>query len=112
MTRGEIWWADLPAPVGSGPGYRRPMLIVQGDAFNRSRIRTILAIALTTNLALGRMPGNVLLPAADSGLPNDSVAVVSQIVTVDRGEFDFKCGELDAMLMQQVDAGLRLILSL
>ncbi len=73
MQRGEIWWANLPDPIGSGPGYRRPVLIVQADSFNRSRIKTVIVAVITKNTALAAAPGNVLLPAAASGLPLDSV---------------------------------------
>ena len=78
IERGTIWWADLGAPRGSSPGFRRPVLIVQNDAFNRSRIGTTLAVVLTSNMRLLDAPGNVLVSAAESGLPKDSVANVSQ----------------------------------
>ena len=84
MQRGEIWWAELKAPIASEPGYRRPVLLIQSDAFNRSRIQTVIAVALSTNLRLAAAPGNVLLPAAETGLPKDSVANSSQIITVDK----------------------------
>lgn len=82
--RGEIWWSELPDPAASEPGYRRPVLIVQSDDFNLSRIRTVVAAALTTNLRLAEAPGNLLLTAEDTGLPRDSVVNVSQIVTLDK----------------------------
>lgn len=112
MQRGDIWWADLPAPVASEPGFRRPVLIVQANAFNRSRIRTAIAIILTSNLRLAQAPGNLLLPAKDSGLPKDSVANVSQIVTADRSFLTERVSRLSDRLMQRVDDGLRLVLSL
>ena len=84
VERGQIWWADLDAPEGSEPGFRRPVLVVQSDAFNRSRIRTVIAVALTSNLRLVEAPGNVLVPANTSGLPKDSVANVSQVLTLDK----------------------------
>ena len=84
ISQGEIWWADLPEPVGSGPGYRRPVVVVQGEAFNRSRIATAVCVPLTSNLDWADAPGNVLLPARATGLPKDSVANVAQLVTLDR----------------------------
>ena len=84
MTRGEIWWASLPAPSGSGPGYRRPVLIIQSNPFNLSRISTVIVAAITSNLSLADAPGNVRVGKADSGLSRPSVVNVSQIVTVDR----------------------------
>lgn len=85
MQRGEIWWAELPAPVGSEPGFRRPLLIIQSDDFNRSSLQTVIGIALTTNLRLVNAPGNLLLPAVESGLAKDSVINVTQLLTVDKG---------------------------
>ncbi len=84
MQRGEIWWADLPTPVASEPGYRRPVLIVQSDEFNCSRIRTVIAAVLTTNLRLADAPGNILITTDETGLPQDSIVNVSQVITVDR----------------------------
>jgi mRNA interferase MazF len=112
IARGEIRWAELGDPVGAAPGYRRPMLVVQSDAFNRSRIGTVMAVAITSNLRLVEAPGNVLLPAAESGLPRDSVINVSQVVTLDRGVLGDRVGQLDTPTMRRVDAGLRLVLAL
>jgi mRNA interferase MazF len=84
VRRGEVWWADLSEPIGSSPGFRRPVVVVQGDALNRSNIHTTICIPLTGNLAWAEAPGNVLLSASATGLKKDSVANVSQIVTVDR----------------------------
>lgn len=112
IARGSIWWADLAEPAGSEPGYRRPLLIVQADAFNRSRIQTVMAVVLTSNLRLMDAPGNVFLAARESGLPRDSVANVSQIVTVDRSTLEAQAGRLDAATMRRVDGGLRLSLGL
>ena len=112
IERGEIWWAELGEPEGSEPGYRRPILIVQSDAFNRSRLRTVIGVVLTSNLRLVDAPGNVLIPADLSGLPKDSVANVSQVITIDR---DFLCelaGRVRGRLLRDVDSGLRLVLSL
>jgi mRNA interferase MazF len=84
ISQGEIWWADLPDPVGSGPGFRHPIVVVQSDAFNRSRIATVVCVPLTSNAALADVPGNVLLSRGDTGLPKDSVANASQIITLDK----------------------------
>jgi mRNA interferase MazF len=84
ISQGEIWWADLPAPAGSGPGFRRPVVVVQGDSLNQSRIATAVCIPLTSNLHWASAPGNVLISSSLSGLPKDSVANVSQIVAIDR----------------------------
>ena len=84
ISQGEVWWADLPAPVGSAPGFRRPVVVVQGDALNRSRISTVVCVPLTSNLRWADAPGNVLLSARLTGLPKDSVANVSQVLTLDR----------------------------
>ena len=112
VRRGEIWWADLADPPGLGPGYRRPLLIVQADAFNRSRLRTVLGVALTTNLRLLAAPGNVLLPGAAVGLPRDSAANVTQVVTLDRDYLLERAGQAPPHLMTRVEAGLRLVLDL
>ena len=112
MRRGEIWWASLPEPVGSEPGYRRPLLIVQSDEFNRSRIGTTLGVVLTTHLALAEAPGNVELPRQHTGLPKDSVANVSQLVTVDRRLLTERVGLLPPRLLLRVENGLRLVLDL
>jgi len=112
IERGEIWWADLSEPAGSGPGFRRPMLVVQSDAFNRSRIRTVVAVVVTSNLRLLDAPGNVLLPAKASGLPKDSVANVSQVITVDREYLSDRAGRIRGALLGDVESGLRLVLGL
>ena len=112
IERGSIWWADLGEPRGSKPGYRRPLLVVQADAFNRSRIGTVIAAVLTSNLRLLDAPGNVLLPARASGLRRDSVVNVSQVVTVDRDNLREKSGQVDAATMRRVSDGLRLALDL
>ena len=112
IERGEVWWADLDEPAGSEPGYRRPVLVVQADAFNRSRLQTTIAVVLTSNLRLVDAPGNVLVPKAASGLPKDSVANVSQVVTLDRDFLAERTGKLPARLLAAVDAGLKLVLDL
>ncbi|MEJ2745412.1 MAG: type II toxin-antitoxin system PemK/MazF family toxin [bacterium] len=106
MSRWKIWWASLPEAKGSGPGYRRPILIVQADEFNRSKINTVLAAILTSNLLLASAPGNVLLKARASGLPRDSVVNVSQLITVDKRFLTDKVKTIDPFSMQRVDAGL------
>jgi mRNA interferase MazF len=112
MERGEIWWADLGEARGSEPGFRRPLVVVQSDAFNRSRLQTIVCIVLTSNLRLADVPGNVLVPKRESGLPKDSVANVSQIVTVDRAALSERVGKLPRRLRETIDRGLRLVLEL
>lgn len=112
IQRGEIWWADLGEPAGSGPGYRRPVLVVQADGFNRSRLRTAIVVVLTSNLRLVQAPGNVLLPARATGLKQDSVANVSQILTLDREYLIEAAGRIGGSLLGSIDAGLRLVLDL
>ena len=112
VERGQVWWADLGEPAGSEPGFRRPVLIVQSDAFNRSRLRTVLAVVLTSNMRLVDAPGNVLIPAKAVGLPKDSVANVSQVITVDRDFLTEPAGRLRGPLLKDVENGLRLVLAL
>lgn len=112
MYRGEIWWANLPDPVGSEHGYRRPILVVQDDIFTQSRISTVIVVIITSNIQLAEAPGNVLLPKEATGLPRDSVANVSQILTVDK-KFLVECiGSLPNNLQEEIDDGLRTILYL
>lgn len=103
-------WAELPAPAGSGPGFRRPVLVVQGDAFNRSRIATVVCVALTSNLALADAPGNVLLRGRGTGLPKESVANVTQIVTLDRALLRRRLGRVSATQLRRVLSGIDLVL--
>lgn len=112
VERGQVWWADLGAPEGSEPGFRRPVLVVQSDTFNRSRLHTVLAVVLTANLRLIEAPGNVLLPAKAAGLPRDSVANVSQVITIDRDFLLEPAGRIRGQLLKDVENGLRLVLSL
>ncbi|MEP6473073.1 MAG: type II toxin-antitoxin system PemK/MazF family toxin [Gemmatimonadota bacterium] len=112
MERGSIWWADLEEPRGSEPGFRRPVLVMQAESFNRSRIQTVIVVMLTSNLRLLDAPGNVLLPARTAGLPKDSVANISQIVTLDRDYLRERTAKLDASTLSQVERGLRLVLQL
>ena len=94
ISQGEVWWANLPDPSGSEPGFRRPVVVVQGDAFNRSRIATVICVPLTSNLRWAEAPGNVLLAAKATGLPKDSVANVSQLVTLDKSSLTDRIGKL------------------
>ncbi|WP_089936078.1 type II toxin-antitoxin system PemK/MazF family toxin [Candidatus Entotheonella palauensis] len=110
VAQGEVWWADLPEPAGSGPGFRRPVLIVQGDALNRSRLATVICVPLTSNLRWADAPGNVLLASRSTGLPRDSVANVSQIVALDRSLLTEQVGRLSRRQIELVLRGLELIL--
>jgi mRNA interferase MazF len=110
IRRGDILWADLGEPRGSKPGYRRPVLVVQADAINRSRISTIICIPLTSNLKRAQMPGNVLLKANETGLDRDSVANVTLITTIDRDSLDEWRGAISERRLGQVFDGLDLVL--
>jgi mRNA interferase MazF len=112
VERGQVWWADLGEPDGSEPGYNRPVLIVQSDVFNRSRLQTVIAVVLSTNARLVDAPGNVLLPARATGLPKSSVANVSQIITVDRDFLMEPAGRVRGQFLKDVENGLRLVLGL
>ncbi len=112
MKRGEVWWASPADPVGSGPGFSRPVLVVQSKPFNESRIATVIVAVITTNLALGEAPGNVRLAKSESGLPKPSVVNVSQIITVDKSLLTEKVKSLSGAIMQRVEEGLRLVLAL
>jgi mRNA interferase MazF len=112
IERGEIWWASLPDPIGSEPGFRRPILILQSNVFNRSRIATVIGAVLTSNTALSQAPGNVLLPRKATGLSKDSVVNISQIITVDKQFLTERVSTLSPFFMKQVEDGLRLVLGL
>lgn len=112
MNRGEIWWATLPAPTSSEPGFRRPLLIIQSDVFNRSQISTVIAVTITSNLNLSGAPGNVTLSRKNSGLPKKSVANVSQIVSIDKSFLSERAGTLSPDILKEVDEGIRLALSI
>ncbi len=112
MKRGEVWWATLPPPSGSGPGFRRPVLIIQSDPFNDSRISTAIVAVITSNLALAEAPGNVRTGKAESGLSKPSVVNVSQILTVDKALLTERVRLLPAAIMARIDNGLRLALAL
>jgi mRNA interferase MazF len=112
IQRGDIWWADLPEPRRSEPVYRRPVLVVQADSFNLSRIQTVIVATITSNVELADAPGNVLLPARVAGLPRDSVVNVSQLLTLDRSFLAEHAGTLPPRLQRSVDEGLRTALQL
>ena len=112
MKRGEVWWASLPAPAGSGPGYRRPVLVVQANAFNESRISTVVVAVITSNLRLAEAPGNVRLPRRSSGLGKASVVNVSQLMTLDRRFLSERLKALPSAAVERVDQGMRLALGL
>lgn len=112
MKRGEVWWASLPAPAGSGPGYRRPVVVVQSNPFNQSRISTVIVAAITSNLALAGAPGNVRVGKAESGLAKPSVVNVSQLVTLDRSQLTQRVRALPGEVLRSIDEGLRLSLNL
>ena len=109
-AQGEVWWADLADPIGSAPGYRRPVLIVQGDALNASRIATVLCVPLTSNLKWAEAPGNLLLPARETGLDRDSVANVSLLVVVDKAQLDERVGQVPRRTLERVLAGIDVVL--
>jgi mRNA interferase MazF len=112
MKRGEIWWADFGEPRGSAPAYRRPAVVVSSDRFNRSRLRTVILAAVTSNTDLAAMPGNVPLETADTGLDRPSVVNVTQLACVDRGVLDSRIGTLPSDRLRALDRGLRLALRL
>ena len=112
MLRGEVWWATLPRPVGSEPGYRRPVLIIQSNDFTRSRIDTVVVVVITSNTRLAQAPGNVFLPHNMTDLPKDSVANVSQVTTIDKSLLTERVGVLTPDLLEQIEDGLRLVMAL
>ena len=112
MKRGEIWWASMDGPVGSEPGYRRPVVIVSSNDFNNSLIQTIVAVTVTSNLRLLEAPGNFKLTKAKSGLTKDSVVNISQVVTLDKSFLTEKSGDLSLKQIQFLNEGLKLVLDL
>jgi mRNA interferase MazF len=110
ISQGEVWWADLGIPSGSAPGLRRPVVVVQGDAFNRSRIGTVVWTPLTSNLAWADAPGNVLLPASTTSLPKDSVANVSQVLTLDRAALTERVGKMARAKIGLLLSGIDVVL--
>jgi len=110
ISQGEIWWVDLAEPVGSAPGFRRPVVVVQGEALNRSRISTVVCVPLTSNMEWADAPGNVELPSDVTGLPKDSVANVSQILTIDRATLTERVGKLPQNTLKLIIGGVGIIL--
>lgn len=110
LAQGEVWWAELPEPTGSGPGFRRPVVVVQGDSLNRSRIATAVCVPLTSNLRWADAPGNVLLPARVSGLPKDSVANATLLVALDRTALTERVGKLGPKRLMQILTGIDIVL--
>jgi mRNA interferase MazF len=110
IAQGDVCWAELPDPVGSGPGFRRPIVVAQGDALNRSRIATVVCVPLTSNLKWADAPGNVILPARSTGLSKDSVANVSQLVAVDRVVLSERVGRISRRQLDLLLAGIDLVL--
>ena len=112
IRRGQVWWVDFGEPKGSRPGYRHPALVLQRDEVNASRINTVVVCVLTSNRALARAPGNLLMPKRATGLPQDSVANASQIATVNKGDLDKLVGTVPPPLLERVSEGLRWFLGL
>ena len=110
IAQGEVWWADLGEPSGSEPGYRRPVVVVQGDAFNASSLRTVVCVVLTSNTRWADAPGNVLLPARATGLGKPSVANVSQLVTLDRAALTERAGRVSGSNLALILAGIDVVL--
>ena len=110
IAQGDVWWADLPEASGSGPGFRRPIVVVQGDALNHSRIATVVCVALTSNLKWAVAPGNVPLPSSVTGLPKESVANVSQLVTLDKTDLTERTGKLSRSKLELVLSGIDVVL--
>jgi len=112
MTRGEVWWADFGIPLGSEPGFTRPVLIVQDDDFNKSNIRTIVIVPFSTNLLLAEAPGNVLFEKEETGLPEDSVLVTSQLYSIDRERLSEKISNIKQRRFGEVEAGMLTVLGI
>jgi mRNA interferase MazF len=110
ISQGEVWWADLGEPAGSGPGYRRPVVIAQCDALNQSRVSTVVCVPLTSNLKWEDAPGNVLLSASSTGLPKDSVANASLIVAIDKRQLTECVGKLPRRQLDLVLNGIDVVL--
>ena len=112
ISRGEIYFAELGLPLGSSPGFRRPVLVMGSDHFNASKINTVIVVVITSNLNISKAPGNVFLGRADSGLKKDSVLNVSQVITVDKSQLAEKIGKIRSSILKEVEEGLTLVLKL
>ena len=112
MIKGEIWWASMSEPIASEPGYRRPVLVIQADSFNQSAIATVVCVVITSNTALARAPGNILLEKRISKLPKTSVINVSQIVTLDKSFLTECVGSVPSAVLRNVEAGIKTVLGL
>ncbi len=112
MRRGEVWWASLSEPAGSGPGFRRPVLVVQSNDFNESTIRTTICAVVTSNLRLAEAPGNVRLLRGMGGLSRESVINVSQLLTLDKQLLTARVGRVPPETLRNVDAGIKLVLAI
>ena len=112
VARGEVWWADLPDPVASSPGGTHPVLVIQANSFNRSRLSTVVAVVITSNHRLADMPGNVLVPSREAGLPKPSVVNVTQVITADKSFLRSRAGRLKPETLEQVEHGLSVLLGL
>ena len=110
VTQGDVWWAELPEPTGSGPGFRRPVVVVQGNPLNRSRLATVVCVPLTSNLGWADAPGNTPLSAKATGLPKDSVAVASQVIAIDRSLLTERVRRLAPKQFAQVMVGIDIML--
>lgn len=110
IAQGEVWWAELASPTGSEPGYRRPVIVVQGDALNRSKIATAVCVPLTTNLRWADAPGNVLLSARSTNLAKDSVANVSQVIAIDRTMLTERVAKLSRAKLELILSGIDVVL--
>ncbi|MEP6963575.1 MAG: type II toxin-antitoxin system PemK/MazF family toxin [Acidobacteriota bacterium] len=110
ISQGEVWWADLPEPTGSGPGFRRPVVVVQGDPLNRSNVATVVCVPLTSNLRWADAPGNVHLPERATGLPQESIANTSQIISLDKRLLTERAGKLSRAKLDAILFGIDVIL--
>ena len=109
LAQGDVWWADLPEPTGSGPGFRRPVVVIQGNHLNRSRIATVVCVPLTSKLVWADAPGNTLLTTKSTGLPKDSVANASQIIALDRPLLTERVGRLASKQIAQILHGIDVV---
>jgi mRNA interferase MazF len=110
ISQGDIWWADLQNPVGSGPGFRRPVVVVQSDSLNRSHIVTVVCVPLTSNTKWAMAPGNVFLPTRSTGLSKDSVANVSQIMSLDKAFLTERVAHIPKSQLRQILSGIDIVL--